>query len=77
VLIHADARMYSGLFDGAQAASLALAPGRKAYVHLVRGEVSVNGQRLAAGDAALLDEEQSVQLNQGQDAEVLVFDLIG
>jgi redox-sensitive bicupin YhaK (pirin superfamily) len=77
VLIHADARMYSGLFDGAQAASLALAPGRKAYVHLVRGEVSVNGQRLFAGDAALLDDEQTVQLSQGRDAEVLVFDLKG
>ena len=77
VLIHADARMYSGLFDGAQAASLALAPGRKAYVHLVRGEVSVNWQRLFAGDAALLDDEQTVQLSQGRDAEVLVFDLKG
>ena len=77
VLIHADARMYSGLFDGAQAALLALAPGRKAYVHLVSGEVSVNGQRLFAGDAALLDDEQTVQLSQGRDAEVLVFDLKG
>jgi len=75
VLIHADARMYSGLLDGAQSASLALARGRKAYVHLVRGEVAVNGQRLAAGDAALLDDEQTVQLSQGRDAEVLVFDL--
>ena len=77
VLIHADARMYSGLLDGGQSTALTLAPGRKAYVHLVRGALEVNGQRLTAGDAALLDEEQSVQLNQGQDAEVLVFDLIG
>jgi len=75
VLIHADARMYSGLFDGAQTARLALDPQRKAYVHLVRGEISVNGQRLGAGDAALLAQEASLTLDQAQGAEVLVFDL--
>jgi hypothetical protein len=37
VTIHADARLYAGLFDGTEAATLALDPARKAYVHLVRG----------------------------------------
>jgi quercetin 2,3-dioxygenase len=55
--------------------SLALDPARKSYVHLVRGEVSVNGQTLAGGDAALLAEESVVRLAAGRDAEVLVFDL--
>ncbi|MBI2747863.1 MAG: pirin family protein [Burkholderiales bacterium] len=75
VLIHADARMYSGLFDGAQTACLALDPERKAYVHLVRGAVTVNGVALAAGDAALLAQEDTLRLDQARDAEVLVFDL--
>jgi len=75
VLIHADARMYCGLFDGAQTAKLTLDPQRKAYVHLVRGEIAVNGQRLSAGDAALLAQESSLTLDQAKDAEVLVFDL--
>ena len=75
VLIHADARMYSGLFDGHQGASLALDPERKAYVHLVRGTISVNGQRLNAGDAALLAQEDSLVLDHAEGAEVLVFDL--
>ncbi len=75
VLIHADARLYSGLLDGDQQASLELAPGRKAYVHLVRGALAVNGHQLAGGDAALLDGEQSVALSDAKDAEVLVFDL--
>jgi len=65
----------TGLFDGDESASLALAPDRKAYVHLVRGELSVNGVRLRAGDAARLEGEPHVQLAQGRDAEVLVFDL--
>jgi redox-sensitive bicupin YhaK (pirin superfamily) len=75
VLIHADARMYSGLLDGTQTASLALDPARKAYVHLVRGAIAVNGVALAAGDAALLAQEDVLRLDQASDAEVLVFDL--
>jgi redox-sensitive bicupin YhaK (pirin superfamily) len=75
VLIHADARMYSGLFDGEQMASLTLAPNRKGYVQLVKGELAVNGMALAAGDAALLDGESQLTLTHGKDAEVLVFDL--
>jgi len=75
VRIHADAAMYAGLFDGAEAATLALQPGRKAYVQVVRGQVAVNGQALAAGDAAKLDGEPQVTLADGKDAEVIVFDL--
>ena len=52
VTIHADARIYAGLFDGDEAAELQLASGRKGYVHLVRGELEVNGNSLKAGDAA-------------------------
>jgi quercetin 2,3-dioxygenase len=75
VKIHADASLYAGLFDGAETASLALNPARKAYVFLVRGSVQVNGQQLNAGDAAMLQSEPSLALASGQDAEVLVFDL--
>jgi redox-sensitive bicupin YhaK (pirin superfamily) len=75
VKIHADARLYAGLFDGAESAELALDPARKAYVHLVRGELEVNGQKLSGGDAALLDQEERIALKAGRDAEVLVFDL--
>ncbi len=75
VKIHADALLYAGLFDGAEAATLALNPERKSYVHLVRGELDVNGHKLVAGDAALLDGESSLSLRGGVDAEVLVFEL--
>ncbi|MBO9678249.1 pirin family protein [Paenacidovorax monticola] len=75
VTLHADATLYAGLFDGSEAARLPIAPGRKAYVHLVRGALEVNGQPLQAGDAALLEGESAVALAQGREAEVLVFDL--
>ncbi len=75
VTIHADAALYAGLFDGSETVELALNPARRGYVHLVRGELEVNGQRLQAGDAALLQGESQVTLTNGHDAEVLVFDL--
>jgi redox-sensitive bicupin YhaK (pirin superfamily) len=75
VLIHADASLHAGLFDGAEHATLELAPGHKGYVHLVRGELDVNGKPLKAGDAAMLEGETQVQLSGGKAAEVLVFDL--
>jgi quercetin 2,3-dioxygenase len=73
--IHADARMYAGLFDGAEHAALPLNPARKAYVFVVRGRLHVNGRVLSAGDAAMLQAESLLTLSQGQGAEVLVFDL--
>jgi redox-sensitive bicupin YhaK (pirin superfamily) len=75
VRIHADASLYAGLFDGQEAAQLTLAAGRRGYVHLVRGSLRVNGESLQAGDALLLADESRIQLDEGQDAEVLVFDL--
>jgi redox-sensitive bicupin YhaK (pirin superfamily) len=75
VTIHADARLYAALLDGAQIAETALDLNRKCYVHLVRGELQVNGVALAAGDAALIEGERLVRLDQAKDAEVLMFDL--
>jgi redox-sensitive bicupin YhaK (pirin superfamily) len=75
VSIHADARLYAGLFSGAESYTLSLNPRRKAYVHIVRGALLVNGQKLFAGDAAKLSEETQLTLSEGKDAEVLVFDL--
>lgn len=75
VSIHQDARLYAGLFDGAETAELALAPGRLGYVHVVKGRVVVNGLPLASGDAMRFQDEPLVDIRHGTDAEVLVFDL--
>ncbi|MBC7918377.1 MAG: pirin family protein [Rhodoferax sp.] len=75
VLIHADARMYGSLLNGADSASLALDPTRKAYVHVVRGSVTANGEALSGGDAVLLQDESKLTLSDAANAEVLVFDL--
>jgi hypothetical protein len=75
VTIHADAALYAGLFTGGESATLPLDPARKAYVHLVRGSLAVNGHALHAGDAVLLANEDRLVLGSGDNAEVLVFDL--
>ncbi|MEO7952661.1 MAG: pirin family protein, partial [Polaromonas sp.] len=75
VLIHADAKLHAGLFDGDESATLMLDANRKTYVHLIGGQLQVNGRMLQAGDAMALEAESRLQLSGGQAAEVLVFDL--
>ena len=75
VLIRQDVRVYAGLFDGAETADLAIGPGRRAYVHVARGAIAVNGVTLQAGDGLKLSDTQKVTVGSGRDAEVLLFDL--
>jgi redox-sensitive bicupin YhaK (pirin superfamily) len=75
VTIHQDADVYAGLFDGSESAVHKLEPGRRAYVHVALGAITVNGQALTAGDAAKLTDLAEVTLTNGQGAEVILFDL--
>jgi hypothetical protein len=75
VLIHQDARVYAGLFDGAEEARLDIADGRWTYVHVARGSIEVNGTKLDTGDALKLKDGQQLTLANGRQAEVIVFDL--
>ena len=75
VTIHQDARVYATLLDGGESVTHAMAPGRRAYVHVARGSIVVNGVALAAGDAAKIEAEAQISLRDGADAEVLVFEL--
>jgi redox-sensitive bicupin YhaK (pirin superfamily) len=70
-----DGCVYAGLFDGDEQADVLLEPGRYAYVHVVRGSVSVNGTPLSDGDGARVRHATRLSLTSGRDAEVLVFDL--
>jgi pyrroline-5-carboxylate reductase len=75
VKIHADAKLYAGLFEQTQTASLTLDPTRKAYVHLIKGELKVNDISLSSGDALFVADETVLTLTDGLNAEVLIFDL--
>jgi len=73
VTLHQDALVYAGLFDGAESATYKLG-NEKGYVHVARGRITANGQVLEAGDA-LKTKGGSIELKDGKQAEVLVFDL--
>jgi hypothetical protein len=73
--IHQDARIYAALLDGREHATHALASGRRAYVHVARGKVTVNDIALEAGDAVRASGVARIELRDGQAAEVLLFDL--
>jgi redox-sensitive bicupin YhaK (pirin superfamily) len=75
VTIHQDASVYATLLDGSERAEHEARPGRRTYVHVVKGGVEVNGERLAGGDAAKVTRDGPVTLANGRDAEVLLFDL--
>ncbi len=75
VSIHQDARMYASLLNGDESVSHALASGRRAYVHLIRGALEVNGTQLHTGDAVKLEGEAMINISKGEAAEFLLFDL--
>ena len=75
VLIHQDAAIFAAILNTGDRAEHALAAGRNSYVHVIRGQVSVNGNVLKGGDALKITGELLVTLEQAEAAEVLVFDL--
>ena len=75
VRIHQDAWVYASVLDGGDVVSYALPAGHKAYVHLARGAVELNGQPLAAGDGAKISGESELRFGKGQQAELLLFDM--
>ena len=75
VKIRQDARLYAALIDGHETVAHALAPGRRAYLHVARGSVTANGQPLAAGDALKAEGLSEIAVERGNQAELLLFDL--
>ena len=75
VTIHQDVRLYATLLTDGATVRHDLAAGRFAWVQLARGEASLNGMQLAAGDGVAVSDEPRLELVGGRGAEVLVFDL--
>ena len=70
-----DAEIWAARLEVDIEALHALAPGRKAWLHVARGDVTVDGQILAAGDAAAITDQESIAVRSLTAAEVLIFDL--
>jgi redox-sensitive bicupin YhaK (pirin superfamily) len=76
VTIHQDAAVSVAKLEAGSVAAYDLAAGRHAWVQVARGEVTLNGQPLRAGDGAALDDEPAMIVQAaGGRAEVVLFDL--
>jgi redox-sensitive bicupin YhaK (pirin superfamily) len=75
VRISQDAAVYAGLFNGREQAIHHVASGRRVYVHVARGTVTVAGTALKAGDALKAVDPGQILIEDGKDAEILLFDL--
>jgi len=75
VTIHQDALLYATKLNASMGVTHKLADDRRAYVHVARGSVALNGHRLSAGDGARVENEPVLRLEDGSEAEVLLFDL--
>jgi quercetin 2,3-dioxygenase len=75
VTIHQDALVYATILDGADRAVHRIPTGRRAYVHVARGSLTANGEALVAGDALKATDTSELVLENGKQAEVLLFDL--
>jgi quercetin 2,3-dioxygenase len=75
VLLHQDADIYASILNDDDRIEQPLAPGRSAYLYVIRGRLLANGAALSAGDALKLSDERSITLSEAEAAEVLLFDL--
>jgi redox-sensitive bicupin YhaK (pirin superfamily) len=70
-----DAEIWAARLDAGVEAIHPLAPGRKAWLQVARGQVTVDGQTLAAGDAAAITDQEQIAVVSQAPSEVLLFDL--
>jgi redox-sensitive bicupin YhaK (pirin superfamily) len=75
ITVHQDVAIHAAVLDEGATASLAIAPGRHAWVQVARGSIELNGKALGEGDGASLSDERKIELRGKSPAEVLVFDL--
>ena len=75
ITIHQDVDLYASVLEAGNGLSLDVRPGRKVFVQVVDGDISVNGEALASGDGARLDGETGVSIAASSEAEFLLFDM--
>lgn len=73
--IHQDARIFLSSLDAGKQLSHELPPGRHAWLQVLRGSVTLNGELLETSDGAAISDESQLAIHATSDAEVLLFDL--
>ncbi len=73
--VHQDAYVYAAKLDNQDTLTFDVTPERYAYLHVVSGQLNINGQQLKTGDGIKVQQAQTLALQDAQDAEVLLFNL--
>jgi quercetin 2,3-dioxygenase len=75
IRINVNAKLYAGVFEVGQTATVEIGADRHAWVQVVRGSAQVNGLALNAGDAVAASQEPRLVMRATAICEILVFDL--
>src|SRR5579871_241872 len=76
VSIHQDARLYASVLEAGKSVRHELQSGSYAWVQVARGEISLNGAILKAGDGAGVERETALEITgSAPNSEFLLFDL--
>jgi redox-sensitive bicupin YhaK (pirin superfamily) len=75
VRLHQDADLYVTRLEAGESLAREIAEGRRAYLHVIRGDATVNGTPLSGGDAIKLQHEREVRIDEARAADILLFDL--
>jgi redox-sensitive bicupin YhaK (pirin superfamily) len=75
VLIHQRADLYAALLKPGDEVSHTTERTAKGWVQVASGAVTVNGERLEAGDGAAIAYEETVAIKSSADSELLLFDM--
>jgi redox-sensitive bicupin YhaK (pirin superfamily) len=75
VSINQDADVWLARLSKGARATYSLKPGRHAWLHVAEGELTLNGEKLNAGDGAALSDESALTLTASAPAQALLFDL--
>jgi len=74
-VIHQDAHIFAAVLDTGKTIRYPLASGRHAWVQVAWGEVAVNGEPLAMGDAIAVSDAPALTIAGTSGGEILLFDL--
>lgn len=75
ITVHQDVLLYAALLEPGDAVCYSLKPGRQSYVHITKGEITLEGHKLESGDGARITDESELDIHSVEKAELLLFDL--
>jgi quercetin 2,3-dioxygenase len=75
VKVHQDVAFYVSHLRAGDRVAHELKPGRRAFLYVIEGEVTLNGENLSAGDQARITDVNNLELTGSKMCELILIDL--